>query len=147
MDNFNLIEVQIKESTEVNCLLYEHNEESILLIKIVGKCSYGSRGENYGEYLYQKIGLSLLTIQPLAVLVDMQDLEYQFGDRILKLFEIFSDVQIFDEEGILTSFVLSDKNRFGLASLLRFDSENLKPPFFYNLAAAYQDLWSKYDKI
>lgn len=147
MDNFSPVEIQIEEATEVNCLFYEHKEENILLIKIVGKCSKGSSGENYGQYLYQSIGLSLLKFKPNAVLIDMQDLEYQYGNRILDVFQICSDVRIFDEDPILTSFVLSDKNRIGLSSLLQFDPENPKSPIYYDFTLAFQDLWNKCDEI
>ncbi|WP_345273621.1 hypothetical protein [Flaviramulus aquimarinus] len=148
MDNFKPVEVQIEEATDVKCLFYEQQEgKCFLIIKIVGTCSVGSRGEDYGQYLYQKIGLALLKFQPIAVLIDMQELEYQYGDRILNLFQIFSDVLIFSENPPMASFVLSNKNKNGLSSLLQFNIENLQPPFYYDYEEAFQDLWEKYDEI
>ena len=147
MDDFKPVEIQIEEVTDVNCLFYEQKGESFLIIKIVGTCSHGSSGENYGQYLYQKIGLALLKLQPLAVFVDMQGLEYQYGDRILNLFQIFSDVLIYGENPPITAFVLSDKNKIGLASLLQFNLENPETPFYYDKEKAFQGLWDTYDKI
>ena len=147
MDNFNPVNLEITASNEVNCAFFEHHEESILKIEITGKCSHGSRGENYGQHLYQKIGLALLKFQPLAVLIDLRGLEYEYGDRILSLFNIFSDLKIFDEDPILTSFVLSDNNKIGLSSLLQFNTERPQPPFYYDLKLAYEDLWKAYDAI
>ncbi|MGG8495077.1 hypothetical protein ACQY1Q_01560 [Tenacibaculum sp. TC6] len=147
MINFKEISIENRTSEEVTCQFFEHEEENILLVKLAGVCSVGSSGENYGAYLYQKIGLALLTTQPNAVLVDLQELEYQFGDRISLLFQVFSQVRIFDEEEIITAFVCSDKNKLGLASLLQFDLENPAPPFFYDLQLAYKTLYEQYDRI
>ncbi len=147
MEKFKSIEIQIPESYKIRCDFKEHIEESILLINLSGICSNGSQGEDYGQYLYQKIGLSLLATKPLAVLVDLQNLHYEYGDRIINLFQIFSDLRIFGEDKILTAFVISDKNKFGLASLLRFNLENPKPPIFYDMKIAYDYLFQEYDKI
>lgn len=146
-EQFKSIKIQISESKQIGCEFEEHIEESILWIRLSGTCSVGSQGEDYGQYLYQKIGLSLSIVQPLAMLIHLRDLHYEFGERILELFAIFSDLKIFDKDKILTAFLLSDKNKYGLTSLLQFDIEKPKSPIFYDIENAYQYLFQEYDKI
>lgn len=147
MDKFKSIEIQLPELINVQCSFKEHSEENILWVSLSGACSKGSQGENYGAYFYQKIGLSLLSIQPTAVLIDLQNLEYEYGDRILALFQVFTDIKIFGEDNIITAFVLSDKNKFGLSSILKFNIANPKPPLFYKLDQAYAYVLEEYDKV
>jgi hypothetical protein len=145
--NFSPVDLQIAEIDTVHCVCAEHSTESMLWITLSGQCSPSSQPPDYGRYLYQKIGLSLLIVQPLAVLVDLRDLSYAYGDRIISLFEVFSHVRFLGEDNIITAFVLSDDNRYGLSSLLKFDPERPVPPFFYDVDAAFQYLWEEYDKI
>ena len=146
-NNFTHQDLSILPCTEITCDIHDHKEESILWVEIKGKCSHGSQGEDYGKFLYQKIGLALLTFKPLAILIDMQELEYSYGDRIIKLFQIFKDVVIYPEEGFITSFVLSDKNRFGLSSLIQIDFEQAESDFHLDLNSAYNHLIKRYDEI
>lgn len=147
INSFTHQELSILPSTEIICDIYEHKEESILWVEIKGKCSHGSQGEHYGNFLYQKIGLALLTFKPLAIFIDMRDMQYDYGDRIISLFQIFHDVAIYPEEGFITSFVLSDKNRFGLSSLLQIDFEQAESDFYLDLDSAYNRLIKRYDEI
>jgi hypothetical protein len=145
INNFNPINLEIEECSSVNCEIFTHKEEDLILcVKLSGVCGIGSQGENYGNFLYQKIGLALLTYQPLAVLVDMRELEYTYGDRILSLFEIFEHVRPYQIEfKIITAFVLSDKNKAGLSGLVKTDN----PGFFEDFDKAYQYVWERYDLI
>ncbi|KYG80004.1 hypothetical protein AWW67_11925 [Roseivirga seohaensis] len=146
-NNFIHQDLSILHCTEITCDIHDHKEESILWVEIKGKCSHGSQGEHYGKFLYQKIGLALLTFQLLAILIDMRELEYSYGDRIINLFQIFKDVVIYPEEGFITSFVLSDKNRFGLSSLMKIDLEEAESDFHLDLNSAYNHLIKRYDEI
>ena len=146
-NNFIHQDLSILPCTEITCDIHDHKEESILWVEIKGKCSHGSQGEDYGKFLYQKIGLALLTFQPLAILIDMREMEYSYGDRIINLFQIFKDVVIYPEEGFITSFVLSDKNRFGLSSLMKIDFEEAESDFHLSLNSAYNHLIKRYDEI
>lgn len=140
-------EISIPSSAELTCSIYDHKEESILWVEIKGQCGHGSQGEHYGNFLYQKIGLALLTFKPIAILIDIRDMQYNYGDRILGLFQIFHDVAIYPEEGFITSFVLSDKNRLGLSSLLNLDLEQPESNFHLDLDLAYDHLIKRYDEI
>jgi len=143
MSNFNSIKIEIEKVNDVVCQFYEHQEENILKVEITGKCCYGSRGENYGQYFVEKIGLALLKVEPTAVLIDLRDLEYEFGDRIYSLFHICAQI---DKE-LIVAYVLSDKNKHGLSSLFKFELEKPRNPFYYDYDKAYQELYDRYDKI
>ena len=146
MKNFKPIQLEIKNSNVLKCTFEEHTQESILKIIVKGNCNYGSQGENYGAYLYQNIGLALLTTQPIAVLIDLQELNYEYGDRIFNLFQVFDNVRPLGDT-IITACVLSDKNKYGIASLLQLNLNHLNPPFFDDAKKASQYLWNAYDEI
>lgn len=147
MENFETINVTLPKCKNVTCEVKELSGECFLWITVSGTCSDGSQGENYGAFLYQKIGLALLKTEPLAVLIDLQGLQYRYGTKIMKLFQIFSDVRTAEGTEMLTAYVLSDKNKSGLSSLCSFEINNPKPPFFYNLQEAYKHLYKEYDEI
>lgn len=144
---FEPVSITLPKNNEISIKFEEHTEDLIAKITLTGVCTDGSQGkEDYGEYLYQTIGLFLLTIKPMGVLVDLRDLKYNYGTRIMNLFQIFNDV-ITCEGTTPRAYIISDKNKYGLASLFQFDLENLKAPFFYNEADAYKDLYIKYDAL
>lgn len=139
--------IEIKPLDFINCTIFEHPEELIMMVKISGICPTGSRGPNWGTYLYRKIGLALLTIKPLAVLVDLRELEYEFSDRMLNLFYIFNEIDMYDGDKTIVHYILSEKNKYGLASLLQFNLEKPEAPFFYDADTAYKTLFEIYDAI
>jgi len=146
MDDFVVLDIELATSATLECTFYESKEECILKVHISGICTDGSQGEDYGAYLYEHIGLAILKVKPLAVLIDLQDLDYTYGTRILRVFQICDDIKMFDDL-ILTAFVLSDKNKFGLASLLQFDVQHPEPPIYYDVERATKELWEAYDAI
>ncbi|BDD07784.1 hypothetical protein FUAX_02160 [Fulvitalea axinellae] len=147
MDQFKPRTIELPVPEEVDCRFFEHEEECILKVELSGRCSWGSRGWNYGDFLYRRVGLALLTVEPMAVLFDMEKLEYEYGDRMLRLFQLFDDIRPSGESRILTAFVLSDSNRFGMSSLVGFDPDQPHAPFFRNEDEAYRYLFKEYDKI
>ncbi|GLB52595.1 hypothetical protein NBRC110019_16350 [Neptunitalea chrysea] len=145
-DDFKPVTIDITPREKVFCTCAAHKEENILLITLSGVCEYGSRGENYGRFFYEKIGLAILKHQPNAILVDMRNLSYEYGDRIVGVFQIFNEVRIFGDDTVLAAFVLSDKNIKGIASLLGFHLNHPEPPIFLDIHEAYTYLY-EYDKI
>ncbi|GLB47852.1 hypothetical protein [Neptunitalea lumnitzerae] len=146
-DDFKPTTIDITPRDTVFCTCAEHTQENILLITLSGTCEPGSTGENYGRFFYQKIGLALLKFQPNAVLIDMRNLSYKYGDRIGGVFQVFNEVRIHEDDVVLAAFVLSNKNVHGIASLLNFNPDNLEPPLFLDIDTAYSYLYTEYDKI
>ena len=132
---------------QVSCEIFEHTEEgSFIMIKLSGKTEEGSQEEKYGQFFYEKIGLAILHFQPVAILVDMQELEYSWGNQMLWLFEAFSHLRIFGDEEIISSFVLSKKNRPGIYSLLALDV-NPNEIFFMSYKKAYKYSLRKLEEL
>ena len=146
MDNFQKISNQIEKLGDINCYFEVHTTESILKISIQGTCEIGSQGGNYGLYIYQTIGLSLLIHQPIGVIVDLTELNYEYGDRILNLFQVFSDVKPHGED-LIIAYILSEKNKYGISSILQLNLKALKPPFFIDDLSASNYVFESYDAI
>ena len=146
MSSFKKISNQIETLGDVNCGFEIHTTESILKISLDGACGIGSQGENYGTYIYQSIGLALLIHQPIGIIIDLRDLTYEYGDRILSLFQVFSDVRPMGDDTI-NAYVLSDKNKYGLSALLHLNLDELKPPFFDDYQTTFDHVFKLYNAI
>lgn len=145
--NFKEIEINLQKPKEITCCYLEHKEESFSIFKISGKIPDGSQGKNCGLYIYQSLVLAIITEEPNAVLVDLREFTYNYGTAIIPLLEVFSKVKIFDDDEVLSAFILSDKNKYGFASLCQFDVDNPGKPFFLDFDKGYHYLFDAYDKI
>ena len=97
--------------------------------------------------MYQKLTLAIITYEPNAVLLDLRDFTYNYGTAIMQLLDTFSRIKIFGNDEVLAAFVLSEKNKFGIASLCNFDPENVRIPFFTAFEKGYNYLFDLYEKI
>jgi hypothetical protein len=131
--DFQKIDIDLLKSENVKIEYFESNlNASLLLIKIKGKILDGSKGSLDCNFIGQKIGLSLISTTFTAVILDLKELEYKFGNSIIDAFIPLQNVKI-GEENYTTAFILSDKNKFGLSTLWCFDIDNPREPIFYNL--------------
>lgn len=146
-DNFKALSIEINNTNQVVYKYYEQKGESFSIFKISGEIPDGSAGKEVGLYIYQKLALAILTHQPNAVLVDLSEFTYNYGTAIMAFLETFSTIRIFGEDDVLSAFILSDKNKYGIASLCNFNVENPRLPFFTDFEKGYTYLYTEYDKI
>ncbi len=147
LKDFQQINIVLLTSKKVTVDFYESNiNSSILLIKIQGEILDGSKGSIDSEYIKQRIGLALLSWTFIGVILDLTDLEYRFGNSIIEAFMPLNNVRI-GEDKFLTSYVLSDKNKFGLSTIWCFDLNKPREPIFYNLDEAFKFLDNKVSLI
>ena len=109
----------IKKSFEIN--VPDVSSLSYLILKIKGKYPSASEGNAMADYLSAIHVFIREYFDPEAIIFDVQEFEYSFGDRLSKVFEprILSDCE---EEGCLVDiYVLtSEKNSKGIKSLFDF---------------------------
>jgi hypothetical protein len=146
LNAFHKVYNKIEKLGDVDCHFEVHSTEAILKISLQGTCGIGSQGGHYGQYIYQSIGLALLTHQPIGVIVDLRNLNYEYGDRILNLFQVFSDVKPMGHDLIL-AYVISNNNKYGLSSLLQLNLKALHSPFFDDYHKALNYVFKAYDAI
>lgn len=133
MTDFQQIDINLLKSENVKVEYFESNlNASLLLIKITGKILDGSEGSFDCNYISQKIGIALVSTTFTAVILDLTELKYRFGNSIIDAFMPLQNVKI-GEDNYTTAYILSDKNKFGLSTLWCFDIDNPREPFFYNL--------------
>jgi hypothetical protein len=143
LKDFQQINIDVLTSKRVTVDFFESNiNTSILLIKIQGEILDGSKGSSDSEYIKQRIGLALVSWTFTAVILDLTELEYRFGDSIIDAFMPIDNIRV-GEEKYLTSSVISDKNKFGLSTIWCFDINKPREPIFYNLDDAFKYIDSK----
>ncbi len=143
MPNFDQIDIKLLESNNVTVQFFESSENaSLLLIKISGKILYGSEGSYDCDFINQRIGISLISSTFTAVLLDLTELKYEFGNSIVDAFMSLSNIKI-GAEDYIRAYVLSEKNKFGLSTIWCFDLENPREPIFYDLNTAVEYINNK----
>jgi len=143
--DFQRIDIDLLKSENIKIEYFESNHNaSLLLIKIIGKILDGSNGSFDCDYIGQKIGLSLISTTFTEVILDLQELEYKFGNSIINAFMPLQNIKI-GEENYTTAYILSDKNKFGLSTLWCFDIDNPREPIFYNLEDGLKYIEKQYN--
>lgn len=133
MKDFEQINFKLLESDNIRVGFFETTQNaSLLLVKIYGKILDGSKGSLDCDYISQQIGLALISSTYTAVIVDLTEMDYRFGNSIINAFMPLENIRI-GEDRYLQSYVLSDKNKYGLSTLWCFDLESPREPIFYDL--------------
>ena len=140
MGEYKKIIIDFKSDIICNFLEYKENYCSILIADFDGKVGFGSSGKNDADYMYHRLGEHILYIFPFAILFDLRDLEYEYGNSILKIFDAVTDINFSDVENLIPRvLLLSDKCIYGLSTLIGFDVNNLPEWIFtdYDKALNY----------
>ena len=147
LTDFNKIDTSLYTSNNVKIDCFEHKEESILVINITGKLEDGSAAANDCNYIREQIAIAIYKTTPIAIIIDIQDMQYQYGNSIINAFAPLYEIDLFDGDGFIYAFVLSDKNKYGLSSLWVFDIDSPREGIYYNFDKAMQYILERYEKI
>ena len=93
---------QIKSSTR-------NSFQSILLASFSGKYRYASAGNPDASYMWGLLKTAIKLWNPRAVIIDLHDLEYSWGDRMDEVFDA--------PENKPLAIVVGPKNRKALSTL------------------------------
>ncbi len=67
------------------------NYKEVLMIKYSGKYEFGSTGNSDATYMSAMGKAAIEAWEPSAVIIELQELEYEWGDRLDIIFNIGSD--------------------------------------------------------
>lgn len=97
-------------SVSITVSFGQYKDGRILLARIAGVLSPGSLGSPDCRFIRQELGRAILAMEPEAVLMDLADMEYQYGNALVDAFQVL--------DGYPVAFLLSEKNKVGLKSLM-----------------------------
>lgn len=103
--------------SDIKVQYYESDDYTdILIIKYVGKYKYGSAGNNDARYMYAKGKLGFNLFEPEGIILDFQELEYQWGDMIELVFDI--GVNEYEDEQLPIALVIGNGCEEGIGTLI-----------------------------
>lgn len=95
----------------------------VLIVSFSGNYPNGSLGKNHAKFIATKTITGLINFDPDAVILDFRELEYNWGNNILDVFEHISflkDSENSENEPNFPVLVLvSEKSKNGILSLLK----------------------------
>ena len=102
------------------CPLPSCGYRKILSVSFNGVCGHGHKSNADVIYLCAIIAAGLQAWQPCALILDLQELSYEWGDMMSMVFGLHSRMNIFGKQISYPSVALiSDRNRKGLTSLVK----------------------------
>ncbi len=93
-------------------LKFEMIENDFLKVKITGKYPYGSEGNNEGNYINSALEYSFRIIQPKKLIVDMSQLDYEWGDAL-----IYAPFPVLINREFPYRLIVSEQNKSAIQSL------------------------------
>jgi hypothetical protein len=125
---------------------FEHEQKSIMLVRLKGTLPEGSKARMDCNYIKQQLTINLLAMRPVSLLLDMSLLGYSYGNSLIDALSPLFELQIFESKFNI-AFLLSDLNKYGLASLWAFDVNQPHRNIFFRYEEALQYVEAEYDSL
>ena len=104
------IKINIEEKTNIKSNIFINNENNLILAVFEGNYNEGSKGNLDGLYIFSKIASYYFLYDTIAVmLLDFRNLNYKFGNTLLKSLNFFEEIGRDDEEKSKFVFILVSK--------------------------------------
>lgn len=146
MTSFKPFKAELYQEKNVKVDFFEYENKSIMLIKLTGELPVGSKAAPDCSYIKQQLTINLLAMRPITVLLDMSQLNYSFGNSFIDALSPLFELQIFENKFDI-AFLLSDLNKYGLASLWGFDLNQPPVNIFFAYEEALQYVEANYDSV
>lgn len=146
MTSFKPFKPEFYKQHNVAVDFYEHEQKSIMLVKLTGALPNGSNARMDCDYINQQLAINLLAMRPISLLLDMSALSYSFGNSFIHALSPLFELQIFESKFNI-AFLLSDLNKYGLAGLWALDLNEPPVNIFFDYEKALQYAEAEYDKL
>nr|WP_294904760.1 hypothetical protein [uncultured Lacibacter sp.] len=146
MKNFNPFKAELYKEQNVAVDFFKYEDKSIMLVRLTGELPDGSKAAPDCSYINQQLTINLLAMRPISLLLDMSLLKYSFGNSFINALSPLFELPIFEDKFDI-AFLLSDLNKYGLASLWGFDINEPPKNIFFGYEEALQYAEAVYDSI
>lgn len=124
--NYLISKRNLKTPDSINCnyFIVDKNENRIdvLIVSFSGNYPNGSLGKNHAKFITTNTITGLINFDPDAVILDFRELEYNWGNNILDVFECISFLKDSEnsenEPNFPVLLLVSEKSKNGILSLL-----------------------------
>lgn len=146
------IEKQLNEFTSLSYSLHVEELErpiysTILMIKFVGEYGSGSAGNSDADYMSSIIEVANSIFSPDALIINLECLDYDWGDKLLKVFNHPSSFS--GSENNCFSVVVGDGCENAVVSLLDdacVEADEMQEMLFRDLDTAHTQMISRLNK-
>lgn len=111
----------------------------ILVISYKGKYGFGSGGNNDAQYMYAKGEFGLNVYDPLGVVLNLTELEYEWGDMIDMVFNIGDNH--YRELDFPLALVVGDKCKEALGTLFHGVESKESPTTREHVFDNFEEAW------
>jgi hypothetical protein len=107
------------------CPFEKHSHADALIVSFKGEYGYGSQGNGDAGFMTAIIKAGLSAFEPLALIIDLREMKYEWGDLIIRALGAGDDQYV--EAPFPTAVLASELNREGLTSLITHEMEGESP--------------------
>ena len=144
MTNFKPYKAESFKEQNVAVDFFKDEHKSIMLVRLKGELPDGSNARMDCNYIKQQLTSNLLAMRPVSLLLDMSLMRYSFGNSLIDALSPLFELQIFESKFDI-AFLLSDLNKYGIASLWGFDVNEPQINIFFDYNEALQYTEAAYD--
>ncbi|MDC1142299.1 hypothetical protein OAU50_04345 [Planctomycetota bacterium] len=94
----NLEPIELSEFSELKASFFSDSSNLLLAAKFSGAYGRGSRGNGDGSYMVASLAAHCAVVEPVCIILDLSELDYTFGNTILKATNYFAEYGRDDEE-------------------------------------------------
>ena len=146
MTSFRPFKAERYKEINVAVDFFAHEQKSIMLVRLNGALPEGSQARMDCNYINQQLTINLLAMRPVSLLLDLSLLRYSFGNSLIHALSPLFELPLFESKFTI-AFLLSDLNKYGLASLWAFDVNQPPRNIFYRYEEALQYAEAEYDSL
>ncbi|WP_291138965.1 hypothetical protein [Flavobacterium sp. UBA7663] len=115
----NFFEINYDKNEKLTTFFKTESNFGILYCKVVGKIAEGSKGNGECDYLFGKVCQYFFQVNPIVLVFDFIELEYQSGNRLAKTIDLFSQIEREKSDTWPIVVITSENCENGIVSLLK----------------------------
>lgn len=110
-----LHKINIDNYSKLEASFSTNDEGTILYAKYSGEYAHGSSGNGDGIFMFAKLASYYSAVSPITIILDLRELQYQWGNTIFSTLLFFEEIGRDAEERSKKLFIIySEKNKEAL---------------------------------
>ena len=110
--------VDLSKYSNIEASFSVNEDNTIILAKFSGLYKKGSLGNGDGTFMFSTLVSYYFMVEPITIILDLEDLEYEWGNRIIKAINFFSEIgRDDDERAKAIVIILSAKNETAIKQI------------------------------
>ena len=111
-------EINYEKNERLKTFFKTESNLGILYCKVIGQIDEGSKGNDECDYLFGKVCQYFFQVNPVVLVFDFTELKYQWGNRLSKTIDFFSQIERDKSDTWPIVVITSENCENGVVSLL-----------------------------